>query len=332
MSGEVCELLMRHPDLFDEHTLLIGVEAGQPAGWSDLITRSGTRILTWDWLTAQAWQTLAERCTFGVPQAAQLQDVRRVILLWSKSKPLSLALLELIAGSQPECWVAGANDAGGKSIGKACAALTASAEKTDSARHCSLWHLDLKPGGDFNWLKQARSFQFAGQAYLTLPGVFNHGTLDAGTALLLEHLPAPAHGRLLDLGCGSGVIGLSMKAREPALQVTLADVDAFAVRSSQLNSMRLNLEADIRPSDCLQNIDGRFDYIISNPPFHQGKETNYRFARQLFLQGRQHLTADGQIWIVANRHLPYEEWAREAFREADVMAQENGFKLICIRN
>lgn len=332
MSGAVYELLQRHPQLLSTNTLIIGAEADLPAGWLSLIRDSGCRLLTWDLLTAQAHQALNDKVTFAVPQSSDISDATCVILLWPKAKPLAQAMIELIANSQSECWVVGANDAGGKSIGKALPALTDSAEKTDSARHCSLWYLQLKAASGFNWLRHGKSFNHGGQSYLTLPGVFNHGSLDAGTAVLLEHVPAPRHGRLLDLGCGSGVIGLSMKQEQPALKVTLADIDAFAVRSAQLNSTRMNAAADILSSDGLNQIDGRFDFIFTNPPFHHGKETNYSFARNLFSAARQHLTSDGQIWLVANRHLPYEDWAREYFRDAQVMVQASGFKLLCIHN
>ena len=128
---------------------------------------------------------------------------------------------------------------------------------------------------------------------------------------------------------GSGVIGLSLKKRSPSLEVVLTDVDAFALRSAQLNSMRLALPVEILHSDGLTSIDGRFDFIITNPPFHQGKNTDYQFAQNLFKQAKQHLVKDGQLWLIANRHLGYEEWAQEAFDHVEVMVQEKGFKLIC---
>jgi len=70
-------------------------------------------------------------------------------------------------------------------------------------------------------------------------------------------------------------------------------------------------------------------FIITNPPFHQGKNTDYQFAQNLFKQAKQHLVKDGQLWLIANRHLGYEEWAQEAFDHVEVMVQEKGFKLIC---
>ncbi len=331
MSANRYEMLLRHPQLLDQHTLILGAEADLPAGWTALLRSSGARLLSWDWPTVQQHQPLTEpQVRFALPESRDLDGVKRVILLWPKAKPQALALLQLAATEARECWVVGANDAGGKSIGKAVAGLCEQVEKIDSARHCVLWQLHLQPQAPLNWLKTAQSFRFGDRAYLTLPGVFSHGKLDTGTAVLLEHLPAPAYGKLLDLGCGSGVIGLSMKARQPALQVTLADIDAFALHSTRLNSARLGLETEVVASDGLAGINGRYDYIFSNPPFHQGKETDYAFARQLFASAGPHLTRDGQLWLVANAHLPYEDWAAESFSEVQLMVKQQGFKLLCL--
>lgn len=331
MSQPVYELLQRHPDLL-KRALIIGNGAELASNWQQQLVENDARILTWDWQTFNNYNQLnPDHKQFAMPQNDCFDwQPDHIIVLWPKSKHLAKGLIQFISSNADRCFAVAANDAGGKSIGKACADFTQNSEKLDSARRCSLWQLDLIRSDSFNWLKQAQSFTWHEQAYMTLPGVFSHGKLDIGTRVLLEHLPAPAHGKLLDLGCGSGVIGLSLKQQQNALDVTLADVDAFALRSAQLNSMRLGLAADVTASDGLHQIDGRFDYIISNPPFHQGKETNYHFAEELFQQAKKHLVADGQLWIVANRHLAYEEWAQQSFASVEILAQQDGFKILCL--
>lgn len=332
MSQAVYELLLRQPELLQQ-ALILGNGKDLPAGWVQQLQQHNSRIITWDWQTFLQYQALSDKQKqFALPQQLQSADwqPQRVILLWPKAKQLATSLVQLIGSQFSECYAVAANDAGGKSIAKACAAWCEHSEKTDSARRCSLWHLQLKSQPPHNWLTQAESFSHQQHSYLTLPGVFSHGKLDRGTRVLLEYLPAPASGRLLDLGCGSGVIGLSLKQQQPQLDVTLADVDAFALRSAELNSLRLGLQTHVQASDGLHDIDGRFDFIISNPPFHQGKDTDYRFAETLFHQARDHLVSDGQLWIVANRHLAYEEWAQKHFQQCEMLAQQNGFKIICL--
>lgn len=331
MSANLYEMLLRHEQLLGPDTLIIGAESELPAGWSALLRNSGARLLSWDLLTINAHRPLTEpQVRFAIPEVRDGETAKRVILLWPKSKPQAMALLNIIAATQPSCYVIGANDAGGKSIGNNAQELCQSVEKIDSARHCTLWELSLKPRGTTNWLSYAQSFKYLEQSYITLPGVFNHGKLDIGTSILLEYVPPPARGKVLDMGCGSGVIGLSLKIRQPQLAVTLADVDALALQSARLNCARLNLNAEVIASDGFENIKGRFDFIFTNPPFHQGKETDYAFARNLFAQAAQYLTHDGQLWLIANRHLPYEDWAAEYFSSVQIMAQEQGFKLLCV--
>ena len=330
--SNVYELLLRHPALLTDRTTLIGAASDIPGEFRTLARAHRLNIQTWDLLTANAWRSFSDdsQVHFGMPDPDALRD-RQVIMLWPKAKDFARALLQMLSAVTDHCHIVAANDAGGKSINSAVKGLATDCTKTDSARHCSLWNLTLpRTESPLNWLREARSVRVEDRDFMTLPGVFGHGKMDIGTALLLEHVPAPGHGSILDLGCGSGVIGLTMKGRNPKLDVTMTDVDAFALRSTQLNSTRLGMESTVMASDGLDQISGRFDIIFSNPPFHQGKRTDYDFARRLLMGAHKHLTRDGQLWIVANRHLAYEDWAKDAFGAVEVMVQANGFKLICM--
>ena len=329
MSAAPYELILRHPDLLQEDTLILSGEPRIPGPFLQALRDSRATLHTWDWMThCAALRPDDERLRFGVPDIAALAGFSRVVLIWPKSKVLALALVGLACEAGLPVMAIGANDAGGKSIGSACKALT-SAERLDSARHCSLWELipTQAATGEFNWIRLARAFQYQHLNLLSLPGVFSHGSLDQGTALLLQHLPRQK-GNLLDIGCGSGVIGLSQKQQNPQLALTLVDTDAFALKSAALNCARLGVDATILPSDGFSAVKGRFDTIVSNPPFHTGKETDYRFAQQLLSECAAHLKPQGSLWLVANRHLPYEEWATQHFGTVDMIDQGYGFKVI----
>jgi 16S rRNA (guanine1207-N2)-methyltransferase len=332
MSAAPYEMLLRHPQLLDSNTLILGAEPRIPGDLLLQLRNSGASLHSWDWMTKRAATGIkTEQIRFGVPDAAALAGFTRVIVLWPKSKPLALALVRLMMEAGVEGYAVGANDAGGKSIGNACKGV-ANSERIDNARHCTLWVLTADPalatGSDrFNWLKQAKAFQYQTLTLLSLPGVFSHGSLDQGTALLLQHLPR-LNGSLLDIGCGSGVIGLSQKQQNNTLQLTLADTDALALKSAALNCARLGLDASLIPSDGFSDISGRFDTIVSNPPFHTGKETDYRFAEMLLSECASHLHQQGSLWLVANRHLAYEEWAQRHFANVEIVDQGYGFKVI----
>lgn len=344
MKSDPYGLLERHADILsapndsDSLPLLITGELPQQTDWLTDDIRRHLRVATWNLQVAEFFgQQLPsnDEIFFGCPTQFP-ERTARCLLVWPKSKHLAQSLIRWLHQFQTETYVLGANELGGKSVGKHVQP-TANAEKIDSARRSSLWQLNWKNDpqrstSHFNWLAESDSFRYGHSNYITLPGVFNCGALDDGTALLLGELPDLKGTTLLDLGCGSGVIGLSLKQRYPSLNVVLSDLDAMAIRSTQLNAARLQLDVSVLASDCLRGIQGRFDHIITNPPFHSGKNRDFGFAQALFSQGKRHLTSRGKIWVVANRQLPYEGWAQDHFEVVDILSQSNGFKVICLSN
>lgn len=343
MNPAPYELLCRHPQLFDATCLVIGTGAAMPAEWVQIMRNGQTRFQTWDWMTHRHACSVHLDSHFGVPglEEEPMATVRTAILIWPKSKELGLLLSRYLAQQVDQLWIVGANDAGGKSIGNACKRIDIRCHKFDAARHCSLWQADTSEithtsESSTIWAESTRYFHAQSQTFATLPGVFSHGQLDKGTALLLDVLTReltikPAS--VLDLGCGAGVIGLTLKQRFQQAQVTLADTDAMALHSSQTNRQSLFPEASdihVLASDRFSDVSGRYQLIVTNPPFHTGIDTDYRFAQDLFSHARQHLTRNGQLWIVANRHLPYEEWAAEHFGKDRITLhqQASGFKVL----
>ncbi|MFK4750846.1 methyltransferase [Oceanobacter antarcticus] len=336
MNQAPYQLLTRHPDLLTATTLILTSESDTDPEWLNMVRSAGCRLQTWDWRCYLAMSAALgeDKVTFAIPEAELPDNTERVVIVWPKAKQLAIALVQMLTRVPahrhlPEVWLVGANDSGGKSINNAIKHL-ADPLKHDSARHCSLWSALLRPQQQaFNWLALAKATHYDGRDYLSLPGVFSQRALDKGTELLLAQLK-PLHGKVLDLGCGCGVLGLSQALRSPDISLTLADTDAFALRSAALNAARLGIQADIIASDGMSQVDGYFETIISNPPFHAGKETDYHFAEQLFASARKQLRAGGKLWVVANRHLPYEEWATHHFSQVEEVATANGFKILRI--
>lgn len=155
----------------------------------------------------------------------------------------------------------------------------------------------------------------AGHQYQTIPihlaghdftfktdqAVFSRSRLDYGSALLLEAVTGeklPRSGRLLDLGCGYGAIGIIMKRLYPALEVVLCDINARAVGLARENAL-LNQARylEIVQSDALQSVTGSFDLILTNPPIRAGKAT----VRRFFAESADRLNPDGRLYIVIQK-------------------------------
>ena len=208
--------------------------------------------------------------------------------------------------------------------------------KLDSARHCQLWQLQIEKTEQLKpveaWLK-TYTIQAENETLdiCALPGVFSQNHLDIGTAVLLPHLKHIKSGRIADFGCGAGVISSYLAKLNPNQHIFALDVDAFALRSTELTFQRnhlnlthLHLQAVTGIADAPQDLDA----IVSNPPFHQGIYTHYDASEQLCQQAKMHLHRSGQLWIVANRFLNYAPLIEKSFGQCVVKADQQGFKVL----
>ena len=260
--------------------------------------------------------------------------IATVILFQPREKERLVMLLHALSSSLPapaRLWLAGENKAGIKSCGRHLEHYFKQVSRLDSARHCGLFEA-CGPLRQTPFLledyQQAWQLEFAGHhsTIVSLPGVFAHGRLDAGSRLLLKTLERlQPRGRVLDFACGSGVIGIALLSAESDLDVTLLDASALALESAK-RSLRANgLEASLVASDGLAGLNGKFDWVVSNPPFHRGIKNELDIAALFFRQAGTFLAEKGKIVIVCNQHLPYESWLRNHFEQVERLDANQGF-------
>lgn len=173
-----------------------------------------------------------------------------------------------------------------------------------------------------------QQYQADGVLLESLPGVYSGKRLDPGTALLLAEAPWSnlAGQRVLDLGCGTGVVAL--RAAEAGADVVAADDDLAAVQSSERNSQRLGLALDVRHSDVDSALKGeRFDFVLTNPPFHVGRGVRLEVPEAFLAAAHSLLVPGGELWLVANRDLPYERRLAD-WSSLKRVADYGGFKVL----
>ncbi|PKF62968.1 16S rRNA (guanine(1207)-N(2))-methyltransferase RsmC [Psychromonas sp. psych-6C06] len=207
----------------------------------------------------------------------------------------------------------------------------------DSARHCSILYCELShPVATFkqsDWIKTYPiSVNDINLEVCSLPGVFSHGELDKGSELLLQNLPKKLTGNLLDFGCGAGVLGCYLLKNHPELEIDMVDINAYALASAKLTMIKNKLNANIFPSNVFSDIDKKYNTLLSNPPFHSGKETNYVAAETFINQSSKHLKTAGALIIVANKFLRYEPLLSTSYKKMDIVAQNNKFKVLMCLN
>ncbi len=163
----------------------------------------------------------------------------------------------------------------------------------------------------------------------SLPGVFSYDRLDDGTSLLLSVLGVPKGAEVLDVGCGYGIIGLAA-ARWGAAHVDMVDVDLLAVAAARENVALNGLQnAEAFPSDVLSAVQGkRYDLVVSNPPFHVGRAVEYGVAQAFIEDARRVLRPGGQLAIVANKFIRYDQVMRGVFGSVARLAETGRYHVL----
>jgi 16S rRNA (guanine1207-N2)-methyltransferase len=256
-----------------------------------------------------------------------------LLLYWPKAKQEALFLLTMLMaklGQGTEIVVVGENRSGIRSIEKMFAPY-GTIKKQDSARRCAFYwgECSLSPAPFVleDWFK---SYDIAiadeNITVKTLPGVFSHGELDVGSRLLLDTLPKLS-GNVLDFGCGAGVIGAVIAKKNPEVNLSLCDVSALAIASTNATLAANQITATAFASDVYSNINQQFDTIVSNPPFHSGLETHYDSTEQLLALAPNYLARGGLLCIVANSFLQYPPIIERHFGHCHIEAKTNKFAI-----
>jgi len=180
----------------------------------------------------------------------------------------------------------------------------------------------------------ACTFQGKDYTFTVDNGVFSKREIDEGTIVLLKAIAKedPLSGRMLDLGCGYGVIGIILKGMYPDLEVTAADVNPRAVELTVLNSTRNAVKVSALVSDGFAGLaSSKFDSIVTNPPIRAGKKTIYR----LFEEAYAHLEDNGVFYAVIRRDQGAESAMNklaEVFGSCDLIDRKRGYWVLrCVK-
>ncbi|MCM2514623.1 methyltransferase [Streptomyces griseoincarnatus] len=171
----------------------------------------------------------------------------------------------------------------------------------------------------------------SGRAVVNHAGVFCADRLDIGTRFFLRHLPAGGGGRVVDLGCGNGVVGTAMALADPKAEVLFVDESFQAVASAQ-DTYRANDvsgHAEFQVGDGLAGVpSGSVDLVLNNPPFHSHQATTDATAWRMFTGARRTLRPGGELWVVGNRHLGHHVKLRRLFGNSEVVASDPKFVVL----
>lgn len=172
----------------------------------------------------------------------------------------------------------------------------------------------------------------SGSTVVNHAGVFCADRLDIGTRFFLAHLPG-GRGlrRVVDLGCGNGVVGTAVALANPEAEVLFVDESFQAVASAEATFKANGVpgHAEFRVGDGMAGVPaGSVDLVLNNPPFHSHQATTDATAWRMFTGARRALRPGGELWVVGNRHLGYHVKLRRLFGNSEVVASDPKFVVL----
>ncbi|TDK23288.1 class I SAM-dependent methyltransferase [Luteimonas aestuarii] len=227
-----------------------------------------------------------------------------------------------------------ANDAGAKS-GQADFERLFGGAHVASKHKCRVFHA-ARNGADSELAQVWRALDaprpILDGRYTSRPGVFAWDRIDAASKLLAQHLPDALRGHGADLGAGWGYLSDAVLSRctgVTALDVVEAEARALACARNNLAPHAPRVALDFLWRDVTQGLPRRYDFIVSNPPFHAlGGDARPDIGRAFIAAAANALRPGGVLWLVANRQLPYEQVLDARFASARTVAQQGGFKVV----
>ncbi len=162
--------------------------------------------------------------------------------------------------------------------------------------------------------------------------VFSQASLDIGSRFFLAHLPKDiGQKRVIDLGCGNGVVGLIAAQYNPEAELLFVDESYMAVSSAKANFKAAFPErkAQFEVMDSLTKVaKASSDIILNNPPFHQNSAVSGHIAWQMFKQSLKVLRSGGELWVIGNRHLGYHIRLKKLFGNCKVVSTNKKFVIL----
>jgi 16S rRNA (guanine1207-N2)-methyltransferase len=161
------------------------------------------------------------------------------------------------------------------------------------------------------------------------PGLFSWDRVDAGSELLADSIPEWVRGRGADFGAGQGYLAREVLTNCPHVEsMTLFEAEYRALACQQKNLEGFS-NWTAHWADVTKNAPkAEFDFAVMNPPFHAGRADSTSLGQDFIRAAADALKTGGTLWLVANRHLPYESVLSECFKSHEMLEDEGGYKII----
>lgn len=185
-----------------------------------------------------------------------------------------------------------------------------------------------------DWTEKGALQKHKAHGFWTQPGIFGWDKVDKGSSLLMDAMSGAVEGTGADFGCGYGYLstGLCRQHRE-IKEIYCIDSDKNAIKAARRNLDEIEGGPEIHTvwDDLIAPVSDYplFDWVVMNPPFHDGKKEDAGIGTGFIKTAAKMLRPGGRLWMVANRHLPYEKSLKVLFQSHDLITEKDGFKIYC---
>lgn len=266
------------------------------------------------------YEVLAAR-GFAVSPGAEPPYAAAVVFLPRAKAEARGLLAEANAAVAPggPIWVDGLKTDGVDSVLRDLRGLVA-VDPPYAKAHGKIFRFTATPGALGAWAAQPGQ---PAPGFTTLPGVFSADGVDRGSALLAACLPDTLPERMVDLGAGWGWLAAQVLARKGVESLDLVEAEHAALECSKMNiaDPRARFHwADARSV----KFENRPLGVVMNPPFHTTRAADPGLGAAFIRAAAGMLSLSGTLWMVANRHLPYDEVLRACFHEVHELVPPTG--------
>ena len=174
-------------------------------------------------------------------------------------------------------------------------------------------------------------YEIAGNEFVFISdnGVFSKNHVDIATSFLMKTIYEELNGDILDIGCGYGVIGIIAAKNENVKSVTMLDINHRALELCKRNSEKNKVDSKVKiiESNGFENVDEKYDIIITNPPIRAGKSVIYK----MYEDAKEHLRENGALYLVINKKHGAPStitYLNTLFGNCEVLDKKTGFNVI----
>lgn len=329
------KIISRHKDIFLNENVLF---AGNVQDLFPILLNKKVRIHTaWYHHVQELQKILCSTSTiqFGsFIDSSIIDNSNTLIYSWPRNKEEALFQLKNLLSILPintKIFIVGENHNGVRSVEQMISEWCP-IYKIDSACRCGLYLGHIRKHPSFHPEHYWQEYFVEGVAVRTLPGVFGRNKIDDGSKLLISTFSKTIKGNIADIACGTGILSSFLSKITNNITLTLSDSYGPAIEASRATLIANKIPATVVAGDIYSSINGSFDMIISNPPFHNGRYTTYKTAENIISNAHIYLRIGGELRIVAHSSLPYSNLLNNVFGRYKILARNKSFTVYQVIN